>query len=189
MLSRNKILMHQDPFGMLSLTRLSLSLDSLSRSTAFGAVADRRRRPDPTTGPRRRPPSPVSGFFAGLRRRRWSLAPSPSSTYGADPTAGHHRTLSLPRLGPPAPSPSPTYGADPTAGPDCRSPTAVAEIRFPPAVPPLLCPDPPSAGTVQQGSSCSSVFSRQPRIHLSSDPPVAGRRGAWLPAWSTSEIW
>ncbi|XP_047264666.1 cyclin-dependent kinase inhibitor 1C-like [Capsicum annuum] len=140
-----------------------------------------------------------------------SPAPSPSPTYGADPTVGHRRTLSLSLFRAPVSGPvavvdlqrrpdrrSPT----PTPGPDRRSPTPtpVAEHRFPPAVPPHPTPfsvqTPFFSGavtTVQQPKldlqPQPPLHRQQPQIHLSSDPPAAGRRGAWLPTWSTSEIW
>ncbi|XP_047270450.1 pectinesterase inhibitor 10-like [Capsicum annuum] len=146
--------------------------------------ADPTRPPVPGVDLRRRSPasSPVSVAGLWLRRRRRPTAPTlPPVT--AVPSLSRASAL---RRRPDRRSPTLT------AGPDRWSSGSVAEIRFPPAVPPPPPPSvqpPPSAGAVQQGSSCSSVFSRQPRIHLSSDPPAAGPRGAWLPAWSTSEIW
>ncbi|XP_047252275.1 vegetative cell wall protein gp1-like [Capsicum annuum] len=170
-----------------SLTALSLSPYPLSlalaspRSTAFGA--DPTRPPAPTTGPRRRPPSPANGFL--------SLPTLSLSRPGPRPR--RRRRPSAPTRSDLRPRP-PVNGADPRR----RPPVPVSPPRWSP--PTLLCPYPPppppssGAGTTAEARSSAATSSapaaRSPAAADPSqqrNPSAAGRRGAWLPARSTSE--
>ncbi|XP_047255648.1 mitogen-activated protein kinase kinase kinase 11-like [Capsicum annuum] len=98
------------------------------------------------------------------------------------PTAGHRRR-----------PPGLTAGHRP---PSLRSGSPLCTPPTPPPPPPLLCPDRPPflrrryniAAAEARSSAAPPLHRQQPRIHLCSDPPAVGRSGAWLPAWSTSEI-
>ncbi|XP_047264179.1 verprolin-like [Capsicum annuum] len=177
----------------LVLTALSLSPRPGPRpsapSPAFGAVADRRRRPDPTTGPRRRPPLPA---------KRLSLSPYP---------------LSLPRPGlrprrrrrPTAPTRPPVTDADPRPRPSVTDADPLRRTPVPPPLYPPFSVQTPTptptptpllrrrynSATAEARSSAATAARSPAAVDPSQqrNPPAAGRHGAWLPAWSTSEIW